>query len=428
MLLFAGFANAQDTAGSRMLTLKAVMDLSQNNSVQLKIVAKNTALAKQKSELAKLYQLPDLGVQLSHGYLSNTEIWTPSFSRHQTGKNPHQFAQFSIQASQVLFAGGRISNEIYEAGIEAQIAYLIEEKKTQDIKFLAAANYLDIYRMTNLRQVYGNNARLAEERLKNILVMRKQGMVTENDVLRSRLILSDLNLSIRKTDNNITILNRQLNLLTGEPESSMLIPDSSILITFPEAGILADWLDTASARNHELKIAASENKVADAGVRVAGADRYPVLAAFAGSNLQRPFTYSLPSVDVYYNVWQAGLTLKYNISSIYQSPRKIRAAKLVAEQSLDKEVLEKQHVRVDVTTRFIRYREAADELKTLESDLRSAEENYRIVEKKYYNQLALLTDLIDANSTKIEAEIKVSTARINMVYTYIQLQKSVGTL
>jgi len=253
-------------------------------------------------------------------------------------------------------------------------------------------------------------------------------MVTENDVLRSQLILSDLNLSVRKTENSIAILNRQLNMLTGRPDSLQLIPDSTMLKEFPPAGTLNGWLDTAGIRNHELKIAAHENKIAETGVRIAGADRYPALAAFAGSNLQRPFLYTLPSVDVYYNVWQAGLTLKYNISSIYQSPRKIRAAKLQFDQTKEKEILQKQQVDVDVSAKFIKYREAADELQTLQSDLHAAEENYRIVEKKYYNQLSLLTDLIDATTTKIEAEIKVSNAQINMIYTYLQLQKSVGTL
>jgi len=429
MLLMAVTAlKAQEAARTGVLTLREIMELAEKNSVQLRVTEKNVELARQKTELAKLYQLPDLGAQLSHGYLSNTDVWTPSFSEHQKGKNPHQFAQVTVQASQVLYAGGKISNEIKKTDIEAQVAYLAQEKNTQDIKFLAAAQYLDIYRLINLKKVYQNNARLAEGRLKNILVMRKQGMVTENDVLRSRLILSDLNLSVRKTENSIAILNRQLNVLTGRPDSLQLIPDSAMLKEFPSAGTLNGWLDSAGVRNHELKIVANEIKIAETGLRIADADRYPALAAFAGSNLQRPFLNTLPSVDVYYNIWQAGLTLKYNISSIYQSPRKIRAAKLQFEQTKEKETLQMQQVNVDVSAKFIKYREAADELQTLQADLQSAEENYRIVEKKYYNQLSLLTDLIDATSTKIEAEIKVSNAQINMIYTYLQLQKSVGIL
>jgi outer membrane protein TolC len=116
--------------------------------------------------------------------------------------------------------------------------------------------------------------------------------------------------------------------------------------------------------------------------------------------------------------------MSYNISSIYQSPRKIKAGKLQLQEARQYKQLQQQSIEVGVRTYYIKFREAEDELTTSRKDLRSAEENYRIVEKKYFNQLSLITDLIDATSTKIDAETKVTNAEINRIYAYYLLLKA----
>ena len=414
----------QDTLKSTVMTLPQVLQLAVKNSVQLKVSKTETTLAHQQIEITKLGRLPGISTNLDYGYISNAQIWTPSLSEHEVGAIPHHYTQFVTEAAEEVFKGGEINNEIRKAGLEEQIAVLSLEKNTEDIKFLIAGQYLDVYRSINLRQVYVNNAKLAENQLKNILTMERQGMVTENDVLRTRLTLSDLQLAIRKTDNNIAILNDQMNMILGLPANTRLYPDTTILRRATTTSDVDSFIETGEQENHELKISRTKVKVAETNLKLLGSDRYPSLSLYAGSALQRPFLYNIPSIDVYYNIWQAGLSIHYNISSIYQSPRKIKAGRIELEESKQNDLLAHQNEQTDVRVRFIQYKQAEDELSTSRSDLKSAEENYRIVEKKYFNQLALLTDLIDATNTKIDAETKVTNAQINKVYAYFLLLKA----
>ena len=57
-----------------------------------------------------------------------------------------------------------------------------------------------------------------------------------------------------------------------------------------------------------------------------------------------------------------------------------------------------------------------------------AEENYRIVQNRYLGQLAILTDLLDANNVLLSAELELTVARVTALYTYYELLNACGRL
>ena len=44
------------------------------------------------------------------------------------------------------------------------------------------------------------------------------------------------------------------------------------------------------------------------------------------------------------------------------------------------------------------------------------------------NQLAILTDLLDANSVRLEVALQLTAARTRVVYTYYQLLRACGKI
>jgi hypothetical protein len=50
------------------------------------------------------------------------------------------------------------------------------------------------------------------------------------------------------------------------------------------------------------------------------------------------------------------------------------------------------------------------------------------MQNRYLNQLAILTDLLDANSVRLNVELQLVNARTRVIYTYYQLQKACGDL
>lgn len=66
-------------------------------------------------------------------------------------------------------------------------------------------------------------------RLRDIRRMKKEGVITNNDVLRSEMQLTNDRLSLQETENSIVLVSQQLDILLGQDENLLLKPDTTLL-------------------------------------------------------------------------------------------------------------------------------------------------------------------------------------------------------
>jgi outer membrane protein len=419
-------SQAQDTS-YRIINVNDLFRLTIQNNQSLKVASAAVEVATQGVEVAKLQQLPTLSTSLSAGYLGNAQIIDKDFSKTTTVPMPHFANSFGLNASQLIFKGNVVRNSIAAASLQEQLATLYLERNTQDMKLLVAGNYFDLYKLYNQRKVYEQNILLAERRMKNIQKMYEQGMVTRNDIIRSELQISNLRLAVGVVNNNINIINKQLTTVIGLPSATYILPDTTLIANKPLASDLAIYQQDALTTHPDIRVAEKNTELAEKYLDITRAERMPALSAFAGNNLARPITSGAP-LDKYSNGWQSGLTLSFDISSIYKTPKRIKQNQLQVEQYKEAQVLQQQNVNIAVNAAYVRHLEAIEQTNTLEKNRQLANENYRIIEKKYLNQLALLIDMLDATNQKLDAELQYTNAEINILYTYFQLLKSTGRL
>jgi outer membrane protein len=419
---------AQDSLGNHYLTLTSAFGLALTNSTEMALVRRTATAPHQQSVVSRQAREPGATASLSGGYLSNSDIWNPGFTDHRVSQLPHIATTFSVAASWTVIAGGRIKLAIKQADLQEDLAVLSVDQLQEDVKLLVALKYLDICRQLNQRRIYLDNASLAHHRLSEIQSLFRQGVVTRNDVLRTQIELNDYELAARQTGDAVIRLNTELNIVLGQPDSVRLIPDSNLTRQAVSPRPLDAYLAAALLDNPRLLIARTESRSSALRIDQQKAERLPVISLYGGSNLQRPYVYSIPAADIYYIVWSAGISIHYDIGSLYQSPARIRGSRLDLDVSRTKDTLTEQQVTVGVRNAYNLCLESWDQLETTRRDVAYADENYRIVEEQYRNQLALITNLIDAADTKIEAEIKVNDAVINTLYTYYQLLQLTGSL
>ena len=411
----------------KQMTANEVAELALQNHYQLKVSAQNINITKQQTNITKLQKLPSVVASTTQFYLGNVVAIDKDFSNSTTIPMPHYGSTYGVQATQLIFKGGLVNKSIEMAGLREQLSELDLEKNKQDVKFLVISNYLDVYKIINQQAVFNNNKKLALQRLKNINDFYKQGMVTRNEVIRGELALKNLDQGILTLANNKKILNYNLNIALGLPEDTEIIPVENL--GNKESGIGMDYyLNLAHESNPQLKSAQTNIGVADKNIEIIKTDRMPTLSGFGGYSLQRPITNRNPVLDMYASGWQGGISLSFNIDNLYKTKEKVKLGEMQKNQANDALTLTQQNIDMNVNASYIKYQEAIQQADILNDAKRLADENYKITEAKYLNQLAVQAEMIDAQNQKLQSELDFANAEINVLYQYYNLLKSTGTL
>lgn len=418
---------AQEPAG-RKLTIDELFILAEQNSPQLQISRSGIAIADERKMLANTQKRPNVAASASASYIGNATILNTDLSELKEVEMPHFGNAFSVQASQVIFKGGAINRSIEKAGLDQQVAQLNFDQKRAEIKLLLVARYADLYRLSKQEAVYKKHIASANLRLKNINNMYKEGMVTRNDLIRSELQITNLEMALQEVTNNLQITNQQLRVITGLPAGTTILPDSNFLKATPNRLEYEDYLSLAQTNFPGLKASQVNGEIARKNLQIAKAERLPAVSLQAGNSLARPIVTASPALDLYSRGWNAGVGITYNISSLYNAKHSIGAANAQLNQQEQLVALQRQNLETEVSTAFIKHNEARQRSESFKKGVQLADENYRIVSKKYTSQLALITDMLDATNAKLDAELQLTNADANIIYTYYQLQYLAGSL
>lgn len=423
LLLLPGIGAAQQ---SRFVSLDELFRLGSENSLRLNASRIQENIAGEQVRDAQAGRLPDIQVGATAGYLGQPLVFRQGLSRATRPDNPDWLQNYNLSIVQPVWQGGRIRYGIEQAGLQRQIAALATADDEAAVKMILLRQYLDLFSLYKQKEVFAHNIEEAERRLGDIRQMKKEGLVTLNDEIRSELELTDFRLSFREAEDNIGLVSQQLDILLGLDETLLLAPDTTLLSS---AFVLSDYenyVDQAYAAYPGMRIARQNTELARKDISIAKSAYLPSLAVEGSNTLARPITSTM--ADMFSNSWNVLFSLSYNLSSLYQNRHKVQQARqnVLLGQNREQQVM--QQLRMEVRSAYVRHNESLDRVESLRLAVRQAEENYRIVNNRYRNQLSILTDLLDAISIRMQAELQLTTARAETVYTYYELLRACGTL
>lgn len=432
-----GAAASLPVSKKENMTISQLFQKVEDNSKSLRTSLSGVEAAHLGIESAKSKKLPDLDASLSFSYIGNALITDRDFSNVHGLKSPHFGNNFAFQAQQVVYAGGAINAGIKLAELGKQQAEVGVKLTRQQIRFIALGQYLDLYKIDNRIKVYEKNIELTRQLIDDIKEKQTQGMALKNDITRYELQMESLKLGLTALRNNRSILNHQLcNTLGMNQDSQMnqgnqeiqIIPDATIADkTYGKEGE-AYWQTAGTLNSPLLEQSSNAIRIAEQKEKIAKSDLLPKVAFVAADNFDGPILFELPPVDKNLNVWYVGVGVKYSLSSLFKSNKRIKQAAVETRQAKEAHAVQKEQLNNNVQAAYVQYQQTYVELETQQKSVELAQQNYDVMNARYLSQLALVTDMVDASNLKLNAELSEVDARINIVYAYYRMKYVAGEI
>ena len=428
LLCIAVLCSQRVCAQTRQLGIEELFRLADEQSQSIQTYRTGAEAAHEALKAAKAQRLPDVNVSLSASYLGNGKLWDRDFGNAMTIDMPHFGNNFALEAQQVIYAGGAINSSIKQAELGKRLAELDLQKNVQEIRFLLVGHYLNLYKLDNQIRVLEKNLELTDEVIANMRARREQGTVLKNDITRYELQKEQLNLQLSRVKDARRIANHQLVTILHLPEDTEISPDTSLLeqqiLTLTEE----EWQGMAESNNLLLKQTETTIQLNEQKVRQERSERLPHLSLVAAEHLDGPITIEVPVLDNNFNYWYIGIGVKYNLSSLFKNSRKLKQARLNVRRAQEQHLLMQEQVENAVQEGYVNFLTAFTDLRTQENSVKLADENYSVTDNRYKNEMALLTDMLDASNMKLSADLGLVNARINILYNYYKMKYITHTL
>jgi outer membrane protein len=410
---------------SRTLTLKDAVDLSIANSKQLKINEAKILEAAINVKEAEEKRLPDAAISGSYLYLPiKPDINLKNNSTANSGGPNVSQAIYGIASVAVpVYSGGKLRYGIESAKYLEQALKLDADNDRAAVILNTINACINLFKAREAIILVKENLEQSQHRVKDLTNLEKNGLLARNDLLKAELQTSTIELSLLDAESNYKLACVNMNLMTGLPEQTELIPDRNGLALPASVKTIEEYEQDALQNRNDITAISLRKKAADISIKSLKTDYYPSIAFTAG--------YIAADIPKFFSVTNAvniGVAVKYNLSSLWKTKTKIEGAEAKIQQILASQDMLTDNIRMQINQAYQNYFVSRKKIEVLEKAIIQATENYRITKNKYDNSLSTTAELLDADLALLQSKLSVTNAKADSFLAYNKLLYAAGIL
>jgi outer membrane protein len=419
---------AADAAESPLTLAEAIQGALAVN-IDAQSAAEEIRAAEANRRIQQTQFLPTFSATYRYEHLDEERVQRidiPGVFSSTTVVTPQDEYTLATSVSQPLFTGFALLNRYRIAGLGLEVAQLRERLTQQNVVFETKRRYFAVLRAEKLRGVAIDTIRQITAQRDVADSFYQVGMTPRNDLLQAQVELANAEQALVVAENDLSIARANFNLLLRRPlDTTVRLADVSSWTPYQQA--LEECQQLAVRNRLEIQLAARDVQLADREVDLARRDLWPAvnlqatLAQFGdqptvdgGTGINDESAWSVAAVATW-NFWEWGRTLK----GVDERRSRLRQAQL-RQQDID------ERVQFEVHQAYLRTKDSEKNITTVATAIEQAQENLRINEERYREQVATATDVLIAQTLLSRTMTNYTNALYNFYLAKASLDLAMG--
>jgi len=400
-----------------ILTLEESIDIALKNSLTIHSAKEGVDAAVARRREAATGFLPKFNTTYSYTRLNEEPfnrfanlpagVFIPNGTEIIVGTQNNYY--WTFEARQPLFTGGGLVANYQASQIAEDAARIEEGAKRQDVIRDVKITYFSILRAQRIKEAADQSVEMLTAHREVAGNFFKVGMIPQNDLLHAEVELANGRQNLTKAQNGVELAKARFNtVLKRKIFAPVQIVD--ILNYQPLERQLDECLDIALKTRPELKISALKVEQAGKMVRMAQSEYFPTLSlvgnytrygdhpSVSGSDYRDAENWSVMGVASW-NFWEWGRT-KFRVD----------AGRARENQALDESKELTDLIILEIKHAYLNLQEAEKQIAVSEKVIEQANENFRIAQERFRENVATTTDVLDAQTLLTKAKADYANA------------------
>lgn len=342
----------------------------------------------------------------------------------------HNMFGGSIFVRQPLYMGGAITAANRMADITSDMADDNITLKNQSTLYNIDQAYWTVVSLKQKQRLAYSFRDLVKKLDDDVAKMIKEGVATRADGLKVNVRVNEADMQITQVDDGLVLAKMLLCQLCGLPMDEQIT-----LADEDKDGIdtsVASEAETFTPSNDfssrpEVRILQNTVSLGEQNTKLVRAAYLPHLALTGGYSITNPNVFN-GFQKKFSGVWNVGVLLQVPVWNWFDGKYKIRASKAATNMARMELADVQEKINLQVTQGRFKLKEAHKKLAMAEKNITSAEENLRCAQVGFKEGVMETTDVMAAQTAWQQAQSQKIDAQVDVKLAQVNLEKALGIL